>query len=57
MSPVEKLGMMIAEEFVRQAQHQVADRILKSARKDAQTLERIVDRPKVRAAGASSGGR
>ena len=51
--PFEKLLMMIAEEFVRQAKHQFADRVLKEASKDVTTLDRI-KRLRVRAAGVGS---
>ena len=35
MDLFEKLGKIIAEEFVLQAQTQIADRLLRSARKDS----------------------
>ncbi len=38
MDLFEKLGKIIAEEFVLQAQNQIADRMLRSARKDAPVL-------------------
>ena len=38
MDLFEKLGKIIAEEFVLQSQNQIADRILRSARRDVPSL-------------------